>query len=46
MKLIDHADIVEKMNAKYGKLYSASRIKAGTLPRLQDRLRRPPRCGI
>ena len=32
MKLIDHADIVEKMNAKYGKLYSASRIKAGTYP--------------
>ena len=32
MKLIDHADIVDKMNEKYGKLYSKSRIKAGTYP--------------
>ena len=32
MKLIDHADIVDKMNDKYGKLYSKSRIKAGTYP--------------
>jgi TRAP-type uncharacterized transport system substrate-binding protein len=32
MKLIDHADVVEKMNEKYGKLYSRSRIKAGTYP--------------
>ena len=32
IKLIDHADVVDKMNAKYGKLYSASRIKAGTYP--------------
>jgi TRAP transporter TAXI family solute receptor len=32
MKLIDHADIVEKMNEKYGKLYSRSRIKAGAYP--------------
>lgn len=32
MKLIDHADVVDKMNEKYGKLYSKSRIKAGTYP--------------
>jgi TRAP transporter TAXI family solute receptor len=32
MKLIDHADTVEKMNAKYGKLYSPSTIKAGIYP--------------
>jgi uncharacterized protein len=32
MKLIDHADAVEKMNAKYGKLYTASKIKAGSYP--------------
>jgi TRAP transporter TAXI family solute receptor len=32
MKLIDHADTVEKMNAKYGKLYTASTIKAGSYP--------------
>jgi TRAP transporter TAXI family solute receptor len=32
IKLIDHADIVDKMNAKYGKLYSAGTIKAGTYP--------------
>ena len=32
MKLIDHADIVPKMNEKYGKLYSTSKIKAGTYP--------------
>jgi len=32
MKLIDHAEFVEKMNEKYGKLYSRSRIKAGTYP--------------
>jgi TRAP transporter TAXI family solute receptor len=32
MKLIDHSDTVEKMNAKYGKLYSASTIKAGAYP--------------
>jgi uncharacterized protein len=32
MKLIDNADIVDKMNEKYGKLYSKSRIKAGTYP--------------
>jgi TRAP transporter TAXI family solute receptor len=32
MKLIDHAETVEKMNAKYGKLYTASKIKAGSYP--------------
>jgi len=32
LKLIDHADTVDKMNAKYGKLYSASKIKAGSYP--------------
>jgi TRAP transporter TAXI family solute receptor len=32
IKLIDHADVVEKMNAKYGKLYTASKIKAGSYP--------------
>ena len=32
MKLIDHADAVEKMNAKYGKLYTPSVIKAGSYP--------------
>lgn len=26
IKLVDHSDLVEKMNAKYGKLYSASNI--------------------
>jgi uncharacterized protein len=30
MKLIDHGDLAEKMNAKYGKLYSPSKIKAGS----------------
>ena len=32
MKLIDHGDLVDKMNAKYGKLYTASKIKAGSYP--------------
>jgi TRAP transporter TAXI family solute receptor len=32
MKLIDHSDAVEKMNAKYGKLYARSSIKAGIYP--------------
>jgi TRAP transporter TAXI family solute receptor len=32
IKLIDHADTVAKMNAKYGNLYAASVIKAGTYP--------------
>jgi uncharacterized protein len=32
LKLIDHADAVAKMNAKYGNLYATSAIKAGTYP--------------
>src|SRR6188768_2010919 len=32
IKLIDHSDLVEKMNAKYGNLYAASTIKAGIYP--------------
>jgi TRAP transporter TAXI family solute receptor len=32
MKLVDHGDTVEKMNAKYGKLYTSSKIKAGSYP--------------
>ncbi len=32
MKLIDHSEAVEKMNAKYGKLYTASKINAGSYP--------------
>ena len=32
MKLIDHGDLAEKMNAKYGKLYSPGKIKAGSYP--------------
>src|SRR5581483_2668332 len=32
MKLIDHGDLADKMNAKYGKLYTASKIKAGSYP--------------
>src|SRR5689334_20592031 len=32
MKLIDNADVAAKMNEKYGKLYSRSRIKGGTYP--------------
>src|SRR6201991_1350299 len=32
IKLIDHADLVDKMNAKYGNLYAASTIKAGVYP--------------
>src|SRR5918912_651258 len=32
MKLLDHADLADKMNAKYGKLYSAGVIKAGAYP--------------
>ena len=32
IKLIDHADLTEKMNAKYGKLYSEGVIKAGSYP--------------
>src|SRR5579871_885893 len=32
LKLIDHADAVAKMNAKYGNLYAVSVIKAGIYP--------------
>src|SRR4051795_2167951 len=32
IKLIDHADVVDKMNAKYGNLYAADTIKHGTYP--------------
>jgi TRAP transporter TAXI family solute receptor len=32
IKLIDHGETVEKMNAKYGKLYTTSKIKAGSYP--------------
>ncbi len=32
LKLIDHAETVAKMNAKYGNLYAASVIKAGVYP--------------
>lgn len=32
IKLIDHADAVTAMNAKYGKLYSTDVIKAGSYP--------------
>src|SRR5215210_6557859 len=32
IKMVDHSEVVEKMNAKYGKLYTASKIKAGSYP--------------
>ena len=32
MKLIDHADLADKMNAKYGKLYAAGTIPPGAYP--------------
>jgi TRAP transporter TAXI family solute receptor len=32
IKLIDHSDLVDKMNAKYGKLYSAGVIAKGAYP--------------
>jgi uncharacterized protein len=32
IKLIDHGDLADKMNAKYGKLYSSGVIKAGSYP--------------
>src|SRR5215475_2649511 len=32
IKLLDHSDVVDKMNAKYGNLYAGSTIKAGTYP--------------
>src|SRR5690242_16514087 len=32
IKLVDHADVVDKMNAKYGQLYAGSTIKAHVYP--------------
>ncbi|MDO8980543.1 MAG: TAXI family TRAP transporter solute-binding subunit [Afipia sp.] len=32
MKLIDHGETADKMNDKYGKLYTASKIPAGSYP--------------
>jgi TRAP transporter TAXI family solute receptor len=32
IKLIDHADLVDKMNAKYGNLYAAATIKKSVYP--------------
>src|SRR5687767_8889877 len=32
IKLVDHGDLAEKMNAKYGKLYSAGTLKSGSYP--------------
>ena len=32
IKMIDHQEVLAKMNAKYGNLYSAQTIKAGTYP--------------
>src|SRR6267143_247945 len=32
MKLIDHSETVEKMNAKYCNLYTSAKIKAGSYP--------------
>lgn len=32
IKLIDHSDLVDKMNAKYGNLYAAATIKKGVYP--------------
>ncbi len=32
IKMIDHAELVSKMNAKHGDLYAESMIKAGTYP--------------
>ncbi|MFL9824998.1 TAXI family TRAP transporter solute-binding subunit [Rhodoplanes sp. SY1] len=32
IKMIDHSEVVDKMNAKHGKLYAADTIKAGTYP--------------
>lgn len=32
IKMIDHADVVDKINAKYGPLYGPDVIKAGTYP--------------
>jgi TRAP transporter TAXI family solute receptor len=32
IKMVDHADLVDAMNKKYGNLYAASTIKSGTYP--------------
>lgn len=32
LKMIDHGDLAEKKNGKYGKLYSAGTLKAGSYP--------------
>jgi TRAP transporter TAXI family solute receptor len=32
LALVDHSEVVEKMNAKYGPLYAASAIPTGTYP--------------
>jgi TRAP transporter TAXI family solute receptor len=32
IKMIDHADVVDKMNAKHGNLYTAGVIKPGSYP--------------
>lgn len=35
IKFVDHADLVDKMNAKYGKLYSASTIAKSVYPGME-----------
>ena len=35
IKFVDHSDLVEKMNAKYGKLYSASTIAKSIYPGME-----------
>ena len=35
IKMVDHADLVDKMNAKYGKLYSAGKIPASVYPGME-----------
>ena len=34
LKLIDHGNVVDKMNAKYGKLYTSAKIPGGSYPGL------------
>ena len=45
IKLVDHADVVEKINAKYGALYVRDVIPAKTYPG-RRRTIRIPSCGI
>ena len=45
MKLVDHADLADKMNAKYGKLYSAGVIAAGAYPGTKVRTTRSSTSG-